>query len=642
MIPRLSHSHFFIRRLLLTLLVLALVIEGFFSIRFYFNVTSARDSLVALKSDLDLTTLANTEQDILEIRDKLEEARNKLDSANSHLARDPLFQLAKLLPGVSGQASALQDLLKAGEVSAETALTASNVVLDYTRQVDDPQLGAIQEGMAFLASQRSAVAEIRSGLEVMKSLRAEVDGGLIGPLDSAAEELDFAIDKLEGLVSGFERADALLPALLGFEGPRRYLVLAQNDTEIFPSGGLLSNYGIAVFDKGRISEIQFEYFVNLFRRWQEISGGEYIEPPKPLKNYLLRHVSFALGEAGWYPDFPTTATLAADFVYKGGALPVDGTIALDLQFVEAILKLLGPITVREYGIAVSAETLSDVTLEQTRNESAVPGAPGKSFLGFLAGELLERLFATTKEDWVDVVRLLDRMAKERHLQLNFQDERLQSLATAYGFDGALMAEPGDFIHLADTSVNSTKLNLILENRAAVQVALGAGGEANTTVAWHVFNPFPTWRQGRDPKLVEALMLQGVYGSYLRLYVPSGAHLASIHLDGKLAGAEQIGPELGKMVFGRFFTVRPGEARVVEYTYTTPGVVLHSEDGSSIYRLYVQKQPGTRAIPLRIGFLLPDGARLTGLTLDGEAVSGRTLETDLRTDRVIELRFKMEY
>lgn len=417
-------------------------------------------------------------------------------------------------------------------------------------------------------------------------------------------------------------------------------MLPQNDTELFPSGGLISNYGIAVFDRGRIKEIEFEYFINLFDRWQETSGGEYVEPPKPLKNYLLHDVSFALGEAGWYPDFPTTADLATGFVYKGGVAPVDGTIAIDLQFVEALLELLGPITVQEYGITVSSETLSEETLKQTRRESTVPGAPGKSFLAFLAKDLLERIFATSNDEWIDLVRLLDRMAKERHLQLNFQDDRLQALASEYGFDGALIEEPGDFIHLADTSVLSTKLNLILQKSVTVDIELGNGGTTKTKLAWHVSNPFPTWSQGRDQKLVEALMHQGVYGSYLRLYAPIGAHLTSIDLDGEPVGAEQIGPELGKMAFGRFFPVRPGEARIVEFSYATPGVVRALADGSFTYHLYIQKQPGTRAIPLNIEFHLPERAQATALTLDGETVSGLIVETDLRTDRIIELRFSL--
>ena len=310
-----------------------------------------------------------------------------------------------------------------------------------------------------------------------------------------------------------------------------------------------------------------------------------------MKGHLLRHVSWALGEAGWWPDFPTTAELSTEFVYKGGAQPVDGTIALDLQFVEALLQMLGPITVKEYGITVSAETLSELTLEQTRDERTVPGAPGKSFLSFLAKDLIERLFATSNEEWVELVKLLDRMARERHLQLHFFDPALQSIVEDYGFDGRLLMTEGDFIHLTDTSLQSTKLNLILDNKMAVNVAVDAEGTARHDLKWTVHNPFPKWQAGRDPRLVRALMLQGVYGSYLRLYAPKQGTLPRLNLDGVDVGA-------GRDRHG----IRAGRL----------GPILHRPAGQvGRDRLPVpcpQRRRGARERPARLPPLHPEAAR----------------------------------
>jgi hypothetical protein len=308
--------------------------------------------------------------------------------------------------------------------------------------------------------------------------------------------------------------------------------------------------------------------------------------------------------------------------------------------VEALLRLLGPVTVQEYGITVSAETISEVTLEQTRDESAVPGAPGKSFLSFLASELIERLFATTKDEWVELVRLLDRMAKERHLQLNFNDPSLQAISEEYGFDGGLVAPMGDFIHVADTSLNSTKLNLILENDVEAHIQLHETGEVRTELTWRVHNPFPEWREGRDERLVKVLMLKGVYGSYLRLYADESAQLIDIRLNGEPAGANQNGAELGRRAFGRFLPVPPGQTSVVDFEYWTPDMVRMVGNSVYTYQLYFQKQPGTRAIPLKIDFGLPNGAQILSLTLDGEPVASDTIETNLRTDREIALTFGM--
>ena len=442
---------------------------------------------------------------------------------------------------------------------------------------------------------------------------------------------------LDELITGYERATALLPDLLGFHGARTYLLLAQNNTELFPSGGLISNYGVVTFDDGRVSSMQFEYFGALFRRWQKDSGREYIEPPLPLKQYLLRNVSWALGEAGWYPDFPTTAQLAKSFVQKGGVSVPDGTIAIDLQFVEALLRLLGPVTVEQYGIRVTADNLNDVTLEQTRDESALPEAVGKGFLSALAGELLESIVATSKDRWVGLIQVMGRMGSERHLQLHFTDPVLQALTTEYGFDGGMVDQPGDFLMLTDASVSSTKLNLILQNSVDVQIQI-EGAAAEATVVYTTTNPFPEWQQGRDPRLVRALMLGGVYGSYLRLYAPPQAQFLDLRVDSQPAGAQQIDIELEKRVFGRFTPVRPGETKTVEFRYRSDGVVEQLGDGWQRYRLYIQKQPGTRAIPLTMRLHLPPDADVRSVTLDG-AEAEEPIETDLLVDRAIEVIYR---
>jgi hypothetical protein len=297
------------------------------------------------------------------------------------------------------------------------------------------------------------------------------------------------------------------------------------------------------------------------------------------------------------------------------------------------------VTIGEAGVTVTAENISEVTLEQTRNESAVPGAPGKSFLGFLAKALLNRVFATSKDEWVDLLKLLDRMAKERHFQLHFDEDRLQSLNTEYGFDGSLVRTDGDFLLVADTSVNSTKLNLILETSVRATLSLSDDGSSLTQVTYTIANPFPAWRQERDSLLVSALMLEGVYGSYLRVYAREGARLIDVRLDAQSAGAEQIDNEFGKSVFGRFFPVLPGQTRSVIFLYETPGVV-RIEDRVATYALYVQKQAGTRAVPLTLRFHLPRGAVLEELTLDGQRVATPYIATDLRRDRKVEVIFRL--
>jgi hypothetical protein len=252
---------------------------------------------------------------------------------------------------------------------------------------------------------------------------------------------------------------------------------------------------------------------------------------------------------------------------------------------------------------------------------------------------MSRLLTTPKDRWVDMLILLDRMGRERHLQLAFENTELSALSREYGFSGSLQSLAADYVLIADTSVNSTKLNLILETSATLSVSLTAEGAARSSLVYSVSNPFEEWQAGRDPELVRALMLDGVYGCYLRIYVPRQAQLRDVLLNGQGAGPEQMDLEFGRAVFGRFFRVNPGEEDALRFDYETHGVVARDGD-AYVYSLEVRKQPGTDAVPLALSIELPPGAELIGTTVDGKPVSGTAIETNLREDRQVEVRFRL--
>ncbi|HEX5368422.1 MAG TPA: DUF4012 domain-containing protein [Dehalococcoidia bacterium] len=622
------------------LVVLALVgFEAYRAYAFYHDVSAGKQGLLSLEDRLDLSKLEGSETELLQDQQSLQSAKHHLDSARSFSNGDPVLAVAAKLPIVGKQVRGLRTLVSAGDEAASTGQDAVGVALAFERFKPDSQGTSIEQALGFLKSQEAPMANVSDGLARMMARRAAMPDGLIGPMGSATADFDRAITKLGGLVDGYDRADALLPSLLGYDAPVSYLVLPENDTELFPSGGLISSYGIATFDKGKLASVNLEYFGTLFDRWQKATH-EYVEPPAPLKNYLLKDLSWGLGEAGWYPDFPTTAKLAGGFVAKGGAPPTDGTIAVDTQFMSALLRLLGPVKVPEYDVTVNADNVTSITLEYTRQEFYEPGQPKKAFLSYLSREVLDKLFATPKSKWVDLLRLLDEQGKERHLQFNFGDAKLQRLASEYGLDGSLNQAKGDYLLIADTSVNSTKLNLIMEPSARLDVALDGAGNASSLVTYATSNPLPQWQQDKDPHLVSELMLDGVYGSYLRIYVPQQSHLQDVLLHGNSSGAEQNDVELGRAVFGRFFPVLPGQTGQVQFAYQTPGVATQDKDGVWNYSLYLQKEAGTRATPITVRVTLPKGAEVVAASINGKSADGTTFNTDLLTDRQIEISYRL--
>jgi hypothetical protein len=118
-------------------------------------------------------------------------------------------------------------------------------------------------------------------------------------------------------------------------------------------------------------------------------------------------------------------------------------------------------------------------------------------------------------------------------------------------------------------------------------------------------------------------------------------LSKINIDGTDVGAGEIAEEYDRAVWGRFFTVQPDKSVELDFQYRVPDVIKQRPDGLREYRLYIQKQPGTRAFPLTVTIDLPDNAEVLSMSLDGDERDFGPVETDLRVDREIVVSFQID-
>jgi hypothetical protein len=131
----------------------------------------------------------------------------------------------------------------------------------------------------------------------------------------------------------------------------------------------------------------------------------------------------------------------------------------------------------------------------------------------------------------------------------------------------------------------------------------------------------------------------LYGDYLRLVVPDGTTLREVTEEGTPVGAEDTWSENGKAILARYFVLPLDAKKELALTYTVP-LVADMSARPYEYRLFVQKQPGTLAIPLTITVHPPPGLKTFAVELDGEELEGKPnrIETDLLEDREVVLRY----
>ncbi len=606
----------------------------------YRQVVEAKEDLRSAEALLRDEGLDASADDLTQAEARLSRASDGFRSALGFLQEDPLLRATEWLPVLGDQTAAARELAQVGVDGADIGLEGVEAARAY-HEVRNEESGTLTEkALVVLERTQPHMAAMRELLTEMVQGRHDIDGvSLLAPLTSAVQELDRDVEELAELVETYEEAAAFLPDFLGFHGPRTYLVLAQNNAELLPTGGLISVYGVLTLREGRIEEMEFHDAIDFGEEWQARTG-DYVEPPGPLKTYLLKDWSWNLSVSNWSPHFPTAARQAQALFQRGGGHPVDGLIAINVTTLEELLRVTGPVEIEEYGITVTAENALDVTEELTRT-ALEPGTDRKAFVAFLADELVRRLMEAPPSQWTSLVETVQRLREEKNLLYYSYDPQIQALAERMELDGGLRPTLGDYLMLVEASVNSTKLNIAIDEEVRMRVELDALGNAHSQVDVTYGNNVASWEQGRDPLLVTRLMLDGLYGGYLRLLTPAGSRLLGVWEGGAQVGAEEVSREQDKQVFGRFFALPRESSKQLTFRYLSPGVVL-ANGSLHEYRLLIQKQPGAAAHPVTLSIALPEGAKLIRAELDGEELKALDeIETDLRRDRELVVCYRLE-
>ncbi len=624
--------------LIVAVLLAVALFEGYRAWSAVSHVTNGRAHLRAGQDRMEAVRLDAGEGDLNAARADFRAARADFEAASGTLRRDPFAAIARRLPGVGSQVEAASALATIGEQGAEIGEQGVEAIAAFNTVRADPTATLPELTPRLIENIDPHITRAEDALAAIDGRRADTgSASLLPPLRSAYDELDQRRARLRDMLESYTLARDFAPGFLGFDGPRTYLVLAQNNAEMLPTGGLISVVGTLRLDRGRVEEMEFRDAVQMGDDWMAATD-DYVAPPEPLRQYLLKETSWNLTSANWSPDFPASAQSAARFFELEGGTPVDGVIAVDVTTLERLLEVTGPVELPEFDVTVTAGNAFDLTEEHTRAPYE-PAADRKAFAALLADEVITRVLHPEPGQWSPLVDTVQRLGDEKDLLLYSFDADQQALIERMGWDGGVAHQDGsDYLMVVDASVNSTKLNAVVQHSADIGVRLAGDGTATTTVHLDYDNPLSAWARGRDPRLVDKLMLGGQYGGYVRLLAPNGSRIVSVHDGEREIGLEEVGVDGDTAVFGRFFALQADESQRLSFTYVTPPV-LEQAGETWIYTLRLQRQPGWEFESVTLTVQPPPGMRPTSATVDGEpAATASALSLDLSQDRVVTVSF----
>jgi hypothetical protein len=631
------------RRLVLAILGLAVLVLGVAAgLLTAFRYLPALDQARTLRTDL-VALSSRAQAAGLEIdRPTLESLGRDLAAARERFARlqdmlhhDPLIAIARRfgptaadVRGADVVVAAAGDLFAAADEGL--AIGTRFVEIKEAQAADPTKASALAQLVELMATSRDRAVAAKAALDRARDQLTTVPDGAPGPIEDARLAMAERVDRYEPLLDDYLTVSARLPAILGWDAPRRYLVLTQNPAELRPTGGYTGSYGIITFDKGHVTERTFRDVFLL-----DLGKYPFVKAPEELANYLLGDdQSWQLADANWSPDFPTSARDSLRlYTNESGDSRIDGVLGITTYTIDELLKVTGPIAVPEYKATIASGETTLKTLQLTR--VAKPGENRKAFLSTFADHLFERLLSLPPRQWLDMLGRADTFRSQRLLLAWFKDASDEALATRGGFDGAVRQDPGDYLYPVDSNVfPASKINAIATRTMHLDVAIDPLGNARNTldVTWD--NPIDT-PIGKPYRELPELEKLRILGMYFRLLAPERSRIEDVSGGTlvQLTAPAVVGEEAGRAVIGTYLMVPPGTTKL-RYVWTSP-YAADADDTGGIYRLTIQKQPGLLPGPLTLTIHAPDGFRIVSAS-QGLQASGGTASLSTTFDRDLEL------
>jgi len=575
-----------------------------YSAQYYHDLSEAREGIQHLQTGAAL--LERLQQNLLD-GTTVERAQHEFTAALVTFSQ--LDSQLKSLPAISQSLPTYGARLRAAlhllpltiEVSQTGVITCNTLDLLISR-FHEP-LNAQAQGLttAALSLVDRGFQQIRTALNLVigqvNHLQPE-DLQLDPRLSKLVTTFHKDIPALQSWLDGIEKILPLVPTLLGVGTPTNYLIEVLDSTELRPGGGSISNYGIATFSGGRLTDVRVSDVELLDRSFQG-TGGQI--PVPAAYTWFDIAPTWSLRDSNLDADFPTAARYGEQ-IYKqeGGKVPVQGVIAITPALIQHILAITGPIDVPEYQDTITAQNLIARlhyhqlgSGQQGNNITPAPNGQqpeSERFTVLLTKHLLDRVRQLSPSASGKLLQLMISSLPSKDIQIYLNSSVAEHLLQSYHLDTTIQSPSGDSLFVVDANIAANKANNFITNTLDDQVTVDGEGTAvhHTTLSY-------------------AWVLKGqyygppLYRDYLRVYVPPGSILQT--QDGwEPRGTSQA---FGREVWAGFFTLPFGQTQTITLVWTVHGAAKKGTGGWH-YQYTIQRQAGIQRM-LHLQVKLPSCA-----------------------------------
>jgi hypothetical protein len=353
--------------------------------------------------------------------------------------------------------------------------------------IDTTRLPALAEPTAAL---HDALAAMQDALTAVRGT-----GPLGRPVGAVADSLHGTIGDLTLLARAAEVSLPALPDALGEKEPKRYLICALNDAELFGSGGAPLFAVMVEAVRGSMSiplSGQLESKLSPLNppiEWEHVAG-----PP-----WLRDNKRYPFVNSNFHPDFPTASQDMGRAWAALGYPEVDGVITVDVNALASILAWVGPVDAGGHGTLTADNLIPKILVDAYREFDSVEGRAERHARNDQLATAFKKHLAHPMRALPAVRGALDAIPG-RHIQAAFDAKELESAVGVLAARGALANRSGDLVGVFSQS-SPNKLSVFQDRRIVQTVTLKADGGADVRRVVTLHNAIPPGAKG-DPTLSE--------------------------------------------------------------------------------------------------------------------------------------------
>ncbi|HEY9391124.1 MAG TPA: DUF4012 domain-containing protein [Mycobacteriales bacterium] len=524
------------------------------------ELAGARTGLATLRTDLLAGDRGGAHQALAEVARHTRAARRLTD--------DPIWRAAATPPYLGNTVRAVRAAAAATDELSHHVLPALVDVGGLDPESLRPSGDTVAVGR--LRAVAPTVHSAATALSAVSTNIGKVDQSwLLPPVASGFDELRIQLADVSSTLDSVDQAARLVPAMLGADGPRHYLVAFQNNAEARGTGGLLGLYAVVTADHGKL-------------RIDQLGSNTGLRSSSTMPVDLGESFRARWGDdpALWPnsnmdPHFPYAARIWLALWARQTGQHLDGVIATDPVALSYVLEATGPIRLSTGEILSSGNAVA-LTLSQVYARFPDSNDRRDAYMREVAQQVMGTLLSG-RGDTEALLRGLSRAAGERRMLVysSHRDEERQLADTPLG--GTLPDGDGPYAFVVVNNAAGSKMDYYLTRSVRYSSVTCTAGRRQSRIEVTLGNTAPdgaklpryvTQREDTDPSTLAQSADPDSVSLLVSVYGPRGAGVVHATVDGHRLGLVP-GTEAGRPVWEFPLVVGHGTSRTVVLEITEP-------------------------------------------------------------------------